>query len=134
MARSSVKRLIHVSSFVVYDWARTHGTLDESSPLLKNPYHMGGYTIAKVWQERVVIRFAQTQSWDLTIARPGFIWGAQRMKLQGWADTLEGSVHVRSPYILPLCHVTNCANCLVSAVDRPTASIGQTFRRSTNRQ
>ena len=44
MAKSSVKRLIHVSSFVVYDWARANGTLDESTPLLSDPYHMGGYT------------------------------------------------------------------------------------------
>ena len=128
MAKSSVKRLIHVSSFVVYDWARTHGTLDENSPLLKNPYHMGGYTIAKVWQERVVIRFAQTQSWDLTIARPGFIWGAQHAEIAGMGRHVGRVYFMFGPLTrLPLCHVTNCANCLVAAVDRPTASIGQTF-------
>jgi nucleoside-diphosphate-sugar epimerase len=128
MAKSSVKRLIHVSSFVVYDWALTHGTLDENSPLLKNPYHMGGYTIAKVWQERVVIRFAQPQSWDLTIARPGFIWGAQHAEIAGMGRHVGRVYFMFGPLTrLPLCHVTNCANCLVAAVDRPTASIGQTF-------
>ncbi len=128
MAKSSVKRLIHVSSFVVYDWARANGTLDENTPLLSNPYHMGGYTIAKVWQERVVIRFAQTQSWDLTIARPGFIWGAQHAEIAGMGRHVGRVYFMFGPLTrLPLCHVTNCANCLVSAVDRPTASIGQTF-------
>ena len=59
MARSSVKRLIHVSSLVVYDWSRAKGTMDENTPLLNDPYLMGGYTIAKVWQERIVTKFAR---------------------------------------------------------------------------
>ena len=54
MAQSSVKRLIYVSSFVVYDWSVEKNTLDEQTSLLKNVDDMGAYTIAKVWQERVV--------------------------------------------------------------------------------
>ena len=30
---------------------------------------------AKWWQERVTRRFAGQHGWDLTVLRPGFIWG-----------------------------------------------------------
>src|SRR5260370_40567480 len=33
MAQSSVKRLVHVSSLVVYDWKRVEKTMDERTPL-----------------------------------------------------------------------------------------------------
>jgi nucleoside-diphosphate-sugar epimerase len=128
MAKSSVKRLIHVSSFVVYDWSRVSGTLDENTPLLISPYQMGGYTIAKVWQERLVIRLAKANSWDLTIARPGFIWGAQHAEIAGMGRNVGRAYIMFGPLTrLPLSHVTNCANCLVAAVEKPAAATGQTF-------
>ena len=83
MAKSPVKRLVHVSSLVVYDWERAKGVMDEDTPLLNDAYDMGGYTLAKVWQERVVSRFAKAHSWELTIMRPGFIWGPQHANIAG---------------------------------------------------
>ena len=71
MARTSVKRLVHVSSLVVYDWARAKGTMTEDTPALDNPFEMGAYTIAKVWQERVVSRLARAQSWDFSYHASG---------------------------------------------------------------
>src|SRR5215468_10694870 len=38
MSRSSVKRLVHVSSIVVYDWGRARGVMDEETPLLSDIY------------------------------------------------------------------------------------------------
>jgi nucleoside-diphosphate-sugar epimerase len=127
MARSSVKRLVHVSSLVVYDWTRAKGVMDESTPLLSKPYEMGAYTIAKVWQERVVTRFAQAHSWDLTVLRPGFIWGPQHAEIAGMGRHI-GKVYVMFGPLtrLPLCYVANCADCLVAAIERH-AAIGQTF-------
>jgi nucleoside-diphosphate-sugar epimerase len=128
MAKSATKRLIHVSSFAVYDWSQAHGVLDETSPVLSDPYRMGGYTIAKVWQERIVIRAAQKNSWELTIARPGFIWGPEHAEIAGMGRH-AGRVYIMfGPFTrLPLSHVTNCANCLVCAVEKPAAASGQTF-------
>src|SRR5260370_556361 len=83
MVRSSVKRLVHVSSLVVYDWARAEGTMDENTPLENDIYGMGPYTIAKVWQERVVSRYAAAHGWELTIMRPGFIWGPRHAAIAG---------------------------------------------------
>jgi UDP-glucose 4-epimerase len=77
MAGSTCRRLVLCSSFAVYDYSSTRRILDESSPLHQVPdvYTRDGYTIAKWWQERVTRRFAEKHGWDLTILRPGFIWG-----------------------------------------------------------
>ena len=127
MAKSDVKRLVHVSSLVVYDWARANGTMNENTPLLKDPYAMGAYTIAKVWQERVVMRHASARSWDLTIMRPGFIWGYQHAQIAGMGRRVGRAYLMIGPFTrLPLSHVANCADCLVAAIERPTA-LGETF-------
>ena len=132
MARSPVRRLIHVSSLVVYDWARVNGTMDENSPTLKDPYSMGGYAIAKVWQERLVRRFANINSWELTVIRPGFIWGRDHAKIAGMGRQFGRAYVMFGPFThLPLCHVVNCADCLVATVEKPEA-IGQTFNLIDN--
>jgi nucleoside-diphosphate-sugar epimerase len=77
MATSACRRLVLCSSFSVYDYSSTRRTLDEGSPLHRVPdiYARDGYTISKWWQERVARRFAKEHGWDLTVLRPGFIWG-----------------------------------------------------------
>ena len=39
--------------------------------------------IAKIWQERVVSRAAAAHSWQLTIMRPGFVWGPNQPAVIG---------------------------------------------------
>jgi len=127
MAKSPVKRLIHVSSLVVYDWHRVNGIMSENNSLLANPYEMGGYTLAKVWQERVVAKYAKAHSWDLTIMRPGFIWGRRHAEIAGMGRHVGRLYLMYGPRTrLPLSHVTNCADCLVAAVERPSA-VGEIF-------
>ena len=127
MAKSPVKRLVHVSSLVVYDWARAKGIMNEDTPLLKDVYDMGGYSIAKVWQERVVLSFAKANSWNLTIMRPGFIWGNQHAQIAGMGRHVGRTYLMFGPFTrLPLSHVVNCADCLVAAAERP-AAIGESF-------
>src|SRR5262249_52232920 len=98
MANSCVKRLVHVSSLVVYDWARATAIMNEDTPLLEDAFDMGGYTIAKVWQERVVLRFAKAHSWDLTIVRPGFIWGKQHGQIAGMGRRLSRAYLMFGPF------------------------------------
>jgi|EndMetStandDraft_2_1072991.scaffolds.fasta_scaffold15389_3 nucleoside-diphosphate-sugar epimerase len=127
MAKSAVKRLVHVSSLVVYDWSKATSCMDETTPLEANPYAMGGYTIAKIWQERVVSRIAAAHSWDLTIVRPGFIWGFDHTQIAGMGRQFGRIYLLFGPLTrLPLCHVDNCADCLVNAVENPAAS-GEIF-------
>ena len=127
MAKSSVKRLVHVSSLVVYDWSRAKRTLDEDTPLLNNIYDMGGYTIAKVWQERVVSKLASANSWAVTIMRPGFIWGHEHAQIAAMGRRFGRTYLMFGPFTrLPLSHVVNCADCLVAAVESPAAA-GESF-------
>jgi UDP-glucose 4-epimerase len=127
MAKSSVRRLVHISSLVVYDWERPKTMMDEDTPLLESPYDMGGYTIAKVWQERIITNCAKTQSLDLTVMRPGFIWGPQHAKIAGMGRQIGRALLMFGPFTrLPLTHVANCADCIVIATESPDA-IGQVF-------
>ena len=127
MVHASVKRIVHVSSLVVYDWSRARRVLDEDTPLLANVYEMGGYTIAKSWQERVVARYAKAYSLDLTVMRPGFIWGPDHVDLAGMGRHHGRLYMMFGPRTrLPLTHVVNCADCLVAAAES-RAAIGQTF-------
>lgn len=127
MGKSSVKRLVHVSSLVVYDWTKAKTVMDEDTPLLDDIYEMGPYTIAKVWQERVVSQFATKHSWSVTTMRPGFIWGARHAEIAGMGRHFGRVYLMFGPFTrLPLSHVVNCADCLVSAVESE-AAIDQVF-------
>lgn len=127
MACSAVKRLVLASSLVVYDWSRARGVLDEDTPLARDIYRRGGYDIAKLWQERIVMRAAETRQWDLTILRPGFIWGQTREEIAGMGR-VAGRVNllIGPATRLPLTHVENCADCFVVATESAAAA-GQTF-------
>ena len=120
MARSSTRRFIHVSSIAVYDWSRVRRTMDEETPLVNDVYEMGGYTIAKVWQERLVVRAAKENDWDLTIMRPGFIWGPGHGRIAGMGRQF-GRIYLTFGLLtlLPLSEVRNCADCLVLALETP---------------
>ena len=129
MARTSCRRVILASSFSVYDWSAVPRTLDETSPVEPVPdlYERDGYSIAKSWQERVTRRFAEQQGFDLTVLRPGFIWGRGHAYLAALGQQL-GSLHVViGPFShLPLTHVENCADLFALAAFHPRAS-GETF-------
>lgn len=129
MAGTSCRRITLISSFSVYDWTATSGTLDESSPVETAPglYKRDGYAIAKVWQERVVRRAAERQGFALTVLRPGFIWGRDHAYVSALGQQV-GPVHlVIGPGThVPLTHVLNCADlCALAATD--DRAVGQTL-------
>jgi nucleoside-diphosphate-sugar epimerase len=124
MEQTSVRRLVHISSIAVYDWSSIRSVMDEKSPLANNIYEMGAYTIAKVWQERLVTRAASSSRWDLTIMRPGFIWGPGHLKIAGMgrqAGQLYFTFGLGTR--LPLSHVLNCADSVVLALETPLNGI-----------
>jgi UDP-glucose 4-epimerase len=129
MARTSCKRVVLASSFSVYDWSSIRGTLDEDSPLEPIPdlYERDGYSISKSWQERVARRFAEKHGWDLTVLRPGFIWGRDRAYLAALGQQV-GKIHfVIGPLSrIPMTHVANCADFFALAA-RDQRARGQTF-------
>ena len=127
LAALKVSKIVLVSSLVVYDWEKVRNCLTERSPPLVSPYDMGGYTIAKVWQERIFQRAAEAHGWDLRIVRPGFIWGPQHTKLAGMGRSAGPFHFVFAPRArLPLTHVSNCADCIVAVASDQRAK-GETF-------
>lgn len=118
MSRTSCRRLVLASSFSVYDWSVITGTLDEDSPIEPVPdlYDRDGYAIAKSWQERVTRRFAERHAWDLTVLRPGFIWGRDHGYLAALGQQVGRFHLVIGPLShLPLTHVENCADLFAHA-------------------
>jgi UDP-glucose 4-epimerase len=129
MARSSCRRVVLASSFSVYDFTATRGTLDEDAPshTREGLYGRDGYTIAKTWQERITRRLCTERGWDLTVLRPGFIWGRDNGYLAALGQRIGRFHLVFSPLgRMPLTHVENCADLFALAATDPRAR-GQTF-------
>jgi UDP-glucose 4-epimerase len=103
--------------------------LTEESPLETGAdlYERDGYAIAKVWQERVVRHAAAAHGWQLTVLRPGFIWGRDHAYLACLGQRV-GRLHVvfGGSTRLPLTHVVNCADLFATAAENARA-IGETF-------
>lgn len=121
---SHVRRVILCSSFSVYDWLSAHGEADEALPLNPRIYESGGYASAKLWQERLAAQHASTHGWQLTILRPGFIYGAGNEIPSGSLGPAFGRLQiVLSPLRkLPFTHVSNCADAFRAALAEPTSS------------
>jgi len=129
MAASTCRRLVLCSTFSVYDYDSIRQTLDEDAPLHKIPelYNRDGYTIAKWWQERVSRRYAEKHGWDLTVLRPGFIWGRDHGYLAALGQQFGRHHLVIGPLTrMPMTHVENCADAFALATADPRAR-GQTL-------
>lgn len=127
MAGTGTRRLVLASSFSVYDWSQIHGTLDEESPVERDLYSRDGYAVSKVWQERVSRRMSQEHGWDLTVLRPGYVWGRGGEWVYGLGIRAGPALVVVAPgATLPLTHVRNCADCFATVV-ADERSVGQTY-------
>lgn len=127
MARTPTRRLVLASSYSVYGWSRIHGVLNENSPLEPDLYSRDGYAVSKTWQERVSRRQTREHGWDLTVLRPGFVWGPGGEWVYGLGFRGGPVLAVVAPRSrLPLTHVRNCADCFAAVVD-DERSFGQTY-------
>jgi nucleoside-diphosphate-sugar epimerase len=122
MDAAGVRRLVLASSYSVYDWSLTGPEIDERAALESDVYARDGYAVAKLWQERVARR---APGIELTVMRPGYIWGGEPIAGIG---PRVGSVQVVIGPLgrLPLTHVENCADCFVRATETADA-IGATL-------
>lgn len=129
MRNSATRRLVLASSFSVYDWHVGHRVLTEASPqVTERLYQRDGYTIAKVWQERVTRRTCAAEGWDLTILRPGAIWGDRNLYLPDLGQPVGRWHFVIGPMRrLPLTYVEHCADAFARA-----AACGETVGHSYN--
>jgi nucleoside-diphosphate-sugar epimerase len=129
MAAAGVRRLVLASSYSVYDWSAVGTALDERSPVesARTVHERDAYAVAKLWQERVARRAAERDGLELTVLRPGYVWGPGRELVPGIGQRAGAVQLVFGPAgRLPLTHVENCADCFAAAVDSE-AAIGATL-------
>jgi nucleoside-diphosphate-sugar epimerase len=127
MRDNGVKRLVHVSTFSVYDYRAIslNGWLDETSPLELRPEDRDDYTQTKLVQEQLVRSFAASIG-EVVIIRPGAIYGPEKLWDAGLTVRLFGTTWAA---IAPngcqkLTYVGNCALAIVLAAEVDGA-IGQ---------
>ena len=129
MSRTATRRIVLASSFAVYDWSAIGRVMDERSPLLdgSRAAARGPYAAAKVEQEQLTRRMSAEQGWDLTILRPGFVWGPGAEHPACLGLDLGPAFLVVGPLSRPsLSYVDNCADLFATVVADPRA-VGQTF-------
>jgi predicted dehydrogenase/nucleoside-diphosphate-sugar epimerase len=84
-ARHGVRKLVHISSMSVVDWAGASGgqPVSESSPVEPRPEDRGAYTQTKLAAENLVVAAAQEGRVPAVILRPGQIFGGNIPVLTG---------------------------------------------------
>ena len=124
--RHGVKKLVHVSSMSVVDWAGSEGgLLSEASPDEPRPEDRGHYTRAKLEAERIVRAAAAEGALPAVILRPGQIFGGRLPLLTPavarraggrWLVLGDGGLQ------LPLVYLDDVVDAVVSALDGPLIS------------
>jgi 2-alkyl-3-oxoalkanoate reductase len=129
MDQAAVGRLVHISSFSVYDYINMpgHSLLDESSPLADPFGDRDDYAITKILQEKLVIDHAKKNNWRWTVLRPGMLYGRgnlfnARVGQKIGKNWLRTGAWAR----IPLNYVENCAQAILLAAESPPAD-GQIF-------
>lgn len=128
MAEAAAARIVHISSFSVYDWRKVGRTLTEQAPLEDADVEQrDAYVVAKLRQEQAVRRFADEHDRTLTVLRPGAVWGDRNFYLPDVGQPV-GPLHlvIAPRAVMKLTYVENCADVIARAVDDDRAA-GQTF-------
>jgi nucleoside-diphosphate-sugar epimerase len=123
MGAASVTRIVHVSSFAVYDYTalRAGDVLTEDTPIDADGRARGPYVSAKREQENIVTGASSGTQW--TIMRPGLVFGPGRTWFYHLGMQLSRRlwVSLAGAGVLPLTHVENCAAAIVAALEQPGA-------------
>ena len=116
MAEVDVTRIVLVSSFAVYlgRSVRSGREVDERSPTATPDTARDTYCEMKLRQESLVEQAATSSEWAVTIARPGFVFGAGNL----WSNRLGYRLGehlwlcVGGRATVPVSYVVNCADAL----------------------
>ena len=111
------ERVVLVSSLNVYGLADVdpRTVITEDFCLDEHPENRDVYTHAKIWQEQLFREYLAGSGIELTILRPGFIYGPSQSRLPARLGLSLGGfffhAHAGSP--LPATYVENCADAVV---------------------
>lgn len=122
---AGVRRWIAISSFSVYGYGplRSGSTLDETTPLERHPRDRDAYGRAKLAQETVFNHYRDIHGAQITILRPGIIYGYGALWNASLGAEIKGRrIWVQSGATLPLIYVENCADAIAGAIAHPEAA------------
>lgn len=130
MANVGIKRLVAISTFSVYGFLkmRDGALLHETSPLDDNPIDRDEYAQTKLVQEELAQEFTREHQGQVTIIRPGVIYGRDNLWTAriGMELGADRCLIVGGGTILPITYVENCAQAIVLSAEKQEA-IGQTY-------
>ena len=119
---AGLKRLVHVSSFSVYDFGAPSwfGSLNDRTRLEQQPHRRDAYTQTKLLQEEMVRNHCRERGIEVVVARPGAIYGPGKDWGFGRAMKLGKFDLIFAPLSrMRLVHVDDCARALVAALSAP---------------
>ena len=130
MIEADVLRIVASSTFSVFDYLymQPGEMLSEDSPIERDPTQRDVYAQTKLIQEKVIRDFEQNHGGQVTILRPGMIYGRDHLWNAYLGAKVSDSLWIRigAHAQLPLTYVENCANAIVAAAQCSEA-IGQTL-------
>jgi nucleoside-diphosphate-sugar epimerase len=134
MRSEHVRRLVAVSTFSVYDYLRQRqgSLLTEKARLERKPEARDEYARTKLIQEELIRDFEKEHGGQVTILRPGVIFGQDHTwTARLGADLGKRWIRIGANAALPLVYVENCAEAIVIACQTDGA-IGQTINLVDN--
>lgn len=130
MVEANIKRLVAISTFSVFDYLhiRDREMIQEDSPMESQPLHRDVYAQTKLIQESLFRDFELKDRGEVTIIRPGIVYGRNNLWNSHLGVNLKNRLWIRigGKALLPITYVENCAAAIVSAVERQEA-IGKTL-------
>ncbi|WP_414623476.1 NAD-dependent epimerase/dehydratase family protein [Calothrix sp. CCY 0018] len=130
MLELNVKRLVAISTFSVFDYLHipNGGIINEDSPIESQPLDRDVYAQTKLIQESLFRDFEQKNRGEVTILRPGIVYGRNNLWNAHLGVNLKNRLWIRigGNAQLPLTYVENCATAIVNACVRFEA-IGKTL-------
>ncbi len=111
------ERVVLISSLGVYGLASAdpRKVITEDFPLDEYPEKRDVYTHAKIWQERLFREYLTGSGIELTVVRPGFIYGPGQSQLPARLGLTLGGCILQTSASRPLAitYVDNCADAVV---------------------
>ena len=130
MVGENIKRLVGISTFSVFDYLHIPdgGIINEDSPIESQPSFRDVYTQTKLIQESLFRDFGQKNQGEVTILRPGIVYGRNNLWNAHLGVNLKNRLWIRigGNAQLPLTYVENCAQAIINACISQEA-IGKTL-------
>ncbi|MBV9183934.1 MAG: NAD(P)-dependent oxidoreductase [Acidobacteria bacterium] len=115
--RARPQRVVLVSSLNVYDLALADRKrpISEHSAIEQHPEKRDVYTHSKIWQEHLFRTYLSGTGIEITVVRPGYIYGPGHNTLAPRMGLSLGNLllHVKSTTRVPTTYVENCADAVV---------------------